>query len=431
MADLITTATDIVIGWNNVYLQSIRVTGGSPCPIARIGAMVHGAIYDAVNSIQTTHQPYLISIPAPSTASLEASATYGAYQILVTVYADNPNFNSTLKPLFDENLAIALALIADNGMSSAADIEDGRKIGLAAASAMIAKRANDGSENQSPYTPGSQPGDWRPNPPSIAVSPNWTKVVPFTAKSGSQFRPSRTGGYPTKLALLKSAEYAAQFNEVKRLGSATSVDRTTEETEIAFFWANDLDGTYKPPGQLYRLTQIVSAQRKLSLVQNARLFALVALAMGDAAIVAWDAKYSTDLDLWRPDTAIRLANTDGNPNTVQDPVWEPLSVNPTTDVHFTPPFPAYISGHATFGAAQGGIMRHYFGTDNITFTLDTEDPSVPTVKRTFNSFTLAALENARSRIYLGVHYQWDADNGFLSGSRLADYIFANFLKPVV
>jgi PAP2 superfamily len=165
-------------------------------------------------------------------------------------------------------------------------------------------------------------------------------------------------------------------------------------------------------------------------VENARLFALVAIAMGDAGIVAWDAKFAPNyINLWRPESAVQLADTDGNLVTREDRNWQPLSVNPANGEHFTPPFPAYVSGHATFGAAQAGIMRHYFGTDNVTFELDTDDPSVPYVKRRFNSFSSAALENGRSRVYLGVHYQWDADNGYDSGTKLADYVFANFLKP--
>jgi hypothetical protein len=153
------------------------------------------------------------------------------------------------------------------------------------------------------------------------------------------------------------------------------------------------------------------------------------LALGDAGIVAWDAKYSTDLDLWRPETAIHLADMDGNPATDQDAAWEPLSVD-RNGKHFTPPFPAYVSGHATFGATHAGIMRNFFGTDNVTFKLETEDPSAVNVKRAFNSFSSAALENGRSRIYLGVHYQWDADAGYISGTQLADYVSTNYLQAL-
>lgn len=227
------------------------------------------------------------------------------------------------------------------------------------------------------------------------------------------------------------------MKDLGRFDATTTGDRTLEQEQIAFFWANDVDTTYKPPGQLFDITRIVSELRSLDVVENARLFALVALAMGDAAIVAWDAKYSTDLDLWRPQTAIQLANTATNPNTSPDSAWAPLSVRTKNGApfRFSPGFPAYVSGHATFGAAHAAIMRRYFGTDNVTFTAQTEDPSAKdasgnSLERTFNSFTAAALENGRSRIYLGVHFQWDADHGFLSGNALGDYVFANRLTPL-
>ena len=412
--------TDVIIKWNNIYLEAIRKNGGSPCPIARVGAMMHAAMYDAVNSIERTHQPYLISIPTPVETSSEAAAVYAAHQVLINTYPAQ-------KMIFDDALKASLAQIATRVKQE--EIQNGRILGQAVANAIIARRTKDGSENNDSYIPGSNPGDWRPTGSGDAASPNWPKVRPFTMNNGSQFRPTRPAGYATKSEMLRSPEYAAQFNEVKRLGSANSSDRTPEQTEIAFFWANDVDGTYKPPGQLFVMTQIVSELRQLSLAENARLFALVALALGDAAIVAWDAKYSTDLDLWRPETAIRKADTDSNPATMKDENWEPLSIN-RAGIRFSPPFPAYISGHATFGATHAGIMRNFFGTDNVTFELTTEDPNASNVKRTFNSFSAAALENGRSRVYLGVHYQWDADAAYVVGTKLADYVFANFLRPV-
>lgn len=196
--------------------------------------------------------------------------------------------------------------------------------------------------------------------------------------SGAQFRPPRPGGYLSKTQMLRSGEYAAQSNEVKQLGKSDSKARTKEQEEIALFWANDLDGTYKPPGQLFEITKTVSAHRgwtsSITPGYYARLFALVALAMGNAAIVAWDAKYSTDLDLWRPETAIQLADTDGNKATSKTADWQPLSRD-TSKVRFSPPFPAYVSGHATFGAAHAAVMRLYFGTDNVTFTATTRRPT--------------------------------------------------------
>jgi membrane-associated phospholipid phosphatase len=416
--------SDAVTHWNDVLLDVVRQVGGPPGPISRGGAMMHGAVYDAVNSIVPTHEPYLIQVPAPPSASIEAASAYAAHDTLAAAF-----------PSTTVNLAKALS-DALNGIPStttAAEIAAGKAVGKATALAMVQRRTGDGADVTPPYAAGSHPGDWRPTDPAHgAASPNWPSVTPFSLSSGSQFRPPRPGGYQSKTEMLASAEYAAQLNEVKALGRVNSTTRTAEQTRIAFFWANDADGTYKPPGQLFEITKIVSDLKGLDVVENARLFALVALAMADAAIVAWDAKYATDLDLWRPVTAIRLANTDGNSATSADTSWEPLATDPSTGQHLTPPFPAYVSGHATFASAHAGVMRLFFGTDNVTFTATTEDPNpqAHNLTRTFNSFTEAARENARSRIYLGVHYQWDGDHGFLSGLALAEHLFTTRLRPL-
>jgi hypothetical protein len=413
--------SDAVTHWNDVLLDVIRDVGGSPCPIARGGAMMHAAIYDAVNSIVDTHEPYLVKVPASPIASLEAAIAYAAHDTLAAAFP-----STTLNLAQERDDAIAAVT------SGTASIAAGKAVGRSAAAAMVQAREDDGADDQPPYVSGTALGDWRPTEPgTAAVSPQWPKVKPFTMVSGSQFRPPRPGGYRSKREMLRSAEYAAQVQEVKSLGQDSSGTRTPEQTKIAFFWANDLDGTYKPPGQLFELTKIVSELRGLDVVENARLLALVALAMGDAAVVAWDAKYSRDLDLWRPATAIQQAQNDDNPDTIADPTWAPLSQK-TDGTHFTPPFPAYVSGHATFGAAHAAIMRQYFGTDNISFVATTEDPNpvVRGVKRAFNSFTEAARENARSRIYLGVHFQWDGDHGFHAGNALGEYVSATQLLPL-
>jgi len=410
---------DAVTHWNDVLLEVIRDVGGSPCPIARGGAMMHGAIYDAVNSIVDTHEPYLVKVNANPIASLEAAIAYAAHDTLAAAF---PSTTVDLAQTRDDAIAAVT--------SGAASIAAGKAVGLDAAAAMIQAREDDGADDNTPYVNGTGLGDWRPTEPgAAAASPNWPKVKPFCMTSGTQFRSPRSGGYRSKNQMLRSAEYAFQVEEVKSLGKDNSVTRTPEQTKIAFFWANDLDDTYKPPGQLFELTKIVSEQRGLDVVENARLFALVALTLGDAAVVAWDAKYSRDLDLWRPESAIQQADADPNPDTVGDLNWKPLSQR-TDGTRFTPSFPAYVSGHATFGAAHAGIMRRFFGTDNVRFVATTEDPH-PTVQgetRTFNSFTEAALENGRSRVYLGVHFQWDADNGFHAGNALAEFVFATRLQ---
>jgi hypothetical protein len=415
---------DAVTHWNDVLLRVIRdLRGvhGSVGPISRGGAMMHGAVYDAVNSIApSTHRPYLVSVPAAPRASVEAAIAHAAHDTLTAAF---PTTTLDLEAERDDAIA---------ALPPAADVAGGKAVGKAAARAMIAARAGDGADDDALYASGSQTGDWRPTNSGPALTPNWPSVKPFGIPAGNSFRPPRPGGYASKVEMLKSPEYAAQLNEVKRLGKSDSTKRTAEQTEIAFFWANDVDGTYKL-GQLFDITRIVSDQKHLDLTGNARLFALVAVALADAAIVAWDSKYETSLDLWRPETAIRLAATDGNPATQPDTTWEPLCFTPALKAHFTPPTPAYASGHAAFAAAHAGIMRRFFGTDNVTFTAGTEDPNLPQtpkVKRSFNSFTEAALENGRSRVYLGVHFPWDSDHGFLSGNALAEHVYDHVLRPI-
>jgi len=416
---------DHVLFWNDVLLRTYRQAGGPPTTLSRAGAMMHGAIYDAVTSFSCEEnerqglgcdsEPYLVRVDIPNGVNLfhVTMIDYAAVSVLRSVF---PQFN------FDADLTAA-----QEGRTPSPGQTESIRVGNATAQAMLNARANDGSANNTPYTPGTNPGDWRPTGSGNAASPNWGLVRPFALTSGSQVRPPLPGGFASTAQLLASPLYAAQVNEVKQLGRETGSTRTAEQTRIAWFWANDLDGTYKPPGQHYAHTQIVAKQRQLTEFQNARLFALVALSMADAGIASWDAKYQTAVDLWRPETAIRLADTDNNSATTAEPGWEPLSAT-AAGVNFSPPFPAYVSGHATFGAAWAGAMRHYFGTDNITFTATTEDPHAIGVTRTFTTFSAAATEDARSRIYLGVHYQFDADQGMATGTRVADHVAANYLK---
>jgi len=411
------TAADVVVDWNNVLLDTIRATGGPPCPISRTQALVHAAIYDAVNSIDRKHEPYLGFIPAPVGASANAAAAAAAHRVLTTLFPARA-------AIYDAALAASLADVPDGANETA-----GVTLGRAAADALLDERADDGTQENPTYVSGNNPGDWRPTFPDFTsqpFSPFWGYTTPWTLFEGDQFRPVGPLGIRKMSTLLQSRGYADQVNEVKAIGSRNSTVRTAEQTRIAFFWANDVNGTYKPPGHLNVITQVVSHDRGLSMIENARLFALINLAMGDAAVVAWDAKYDTNIDLWRPISAIRLADTDGNARTVADPNWEPL--NP-----FTPPFPAYVSGHATFGAVHAAVMAGYFGTDKMTFTITSEDPFYAGLgggSRTFKKFSDAAWENAISRLYLGVHFRFDATDGNRAGTELGKYVVRNYLRPI-
>jgi hypothetical protein len=410
---------DHVLYWNDVLLRTYRQVGGAPTTLTRSGAIMHTAIYDAANSVmcsraavQCLGQSYVVKLAQGG--DLATAMDYAAYRTLAALY---PAIS------FDADLATA-----QSDIPASPDRDTGASTGTQVAQAVLQARANDGSGDTTPYVPGTVPGAWRPTGSGAAATPNWGKLKPFALTGSTQFRPPLPGGFTSYPTLLASSQYAAQVNEVKRLGSATSTDRTADQTQIAWFWANDLDGTYKPPGQHFAHTQIVAKQRGLSTLANAKLFAQVALALADAAITAWDAKYDTDIDLWRPETAVQLADTDNNAATTADPNWRPLSAD-RNGVNFSPPFPAYISGHATLAGAWATVMRNWFGTDNITFTATTEDPHAVGVTRTFTSFSAAAVEDARSRIYLGVHYQWDADFGNSSGTSVANHVSANYLGP--
>ncbi|MDH6576221.1 vanadium-dependent haloperoxidase [Kitasatospora sp. MAP5-34] len=433
---------DHVLEWNDVLLQAYQNAcnaDGAPGPLARAGAMVHAAIWDAANSVAGGSNPaygfYLGRTAAPAGASLEAAIDYAAHDTLVNAFPAQ-------QALFGRELQTELGYLPST--VTAQQQADGASVGQQVAQAMIAARSGDTPAFNPAYTNGTVDGAWRPTDTSwVAATPAWGTLKPFTLTSGTQFRPPLPAGYSSYATLLASPEYAAQVQEVERVGSALAgpADRSADQTQSAFFWANDQSpicdqndtvitpGTYKPPGQLFETTQIVSKKENLDEFANARLFALVGLSMADASITAWDAKYDTAIQLWRPVTAIQLANPAESPGLVADPTWYPLSTNSKGD-HFTPPFPSYVSGHATFAGAWAGVMRDYFG-DNVGFTATTQDSHAAGVTRNFSSFTAAATEDGFSRLYLGVHYRWDTEQGLAAGFSVGDFAYQNALKPTI
>src|SRR5262249_4418289 len=325
-------------------------------------AIAHVAIYDAVNGIARTHEPYLVPSAVATSASRVAAATAAAHQALLSLF---PNHIAT----FDTLHAAILA-----GIPNGPQKTNGITWGEFVASQILAARANDGSTAIVQPPGGSGVGVWIPTPPSFLPSllPQWGFVAPFAMRSSSQFRPP---GPPA----LDSQEYTADYEEVKQLGAAVGSTRTEEQTEIALFWA-DGAGTETPPGHWNSIAQEVSAALGNSVEEKARLFALLNLAMADAAICGWDAKYR--YDFWRPVTAIREADQDGNPATDPDPNWSSLIV--------TPPFPDYVSGHATFSGAAATVLALFYGTDEVAFT--SRSDFLPGAVRSFSSFSQAAEE---------------------------------------
>jgi hypothetical protein len=423
------TLNDEILRWT-FYLQDVlRQTSGGPTVMAKNAAMMYLAAYDAVNSITPVGQPYrrqftdgprCNAMPATQRQQcLDAAVTWASATVLERTFPNQASFVQNARSTEDGRIGTGLA------------VDLGRAIGGQSANELLNVRANDNAQNSTAYTFDNVPGAWRLTGANCTapITPNWPLVQPFAISSGSAVRPPRPGGFATYAALLSSSLYAQQVNEVQSLGRFNSTARTAAQTQIAFFWANDVAGTYHPPGQHFDHTRIVSQQRGLTLQQNARLFGLVAAAMADAGLTAWDSKYQTGIDLWRPVTAIQQAATDNNAATNPDPAWEPLSVLPNGQ-RFTPCFPAYTSGHATFAGAWAAVMRLFFGTDNIAFTGTTDDPNATGVTRQFPSFTAAAIEDARSRIFLGVHYQFDADFGRSSGNAVGEFVVNNVLRPL-
>lgn len=410
---------DVITDWNTVWLETIRVTGGPPCPIARAGAILHVAMYDAVNCIEGTHEPYFMLEDAPAGTSKEAAAATAAHHVLSTLYTD-----PSLHAMFDAQLQAHLDAVADGPAQDA-----GIALGMSCANGIMGLRSDDGSSVMMPYNAGHKAGDWIPTPADFTLpfNPDWPGVEPWTMLNAQQFRPVGPAGYTNMKALLRSPEYTAAFNEVKSLGELDSAERTEEQTIIARFWANDRNGTYKPPGHLNVITQVLAAEMGNMLSENARLFALLNMAMADAGVVAWDCKYATPIDLWRPITGIRKANKDRNKDTDADPQWEPLSNDPAVN-GFTPPFPAWVSGHATFAATHAAVLREFYGTDEITFTIKSDD--LPGVERTYHSLDAIAHENGISRVYLGVHWRMDYEDGYTAGTELGEWTVQNFLRPV-
>jgi hypothetical protein len=391
-------AADMVLQWNEILLDAVRTDRTAPPIASRAMAIVHAAIYDAVNAIDRTHEVFAVDVLASPTASREAAVAAAAHATLSSLFpAQAADFETFLEA--------SLATVPDGPAEDA-----GVALGVDCATQMLALRLGDGWDATVPYTPGTDPGDWQPTPAGFAPAllPQWGQVTPFAMLSGSQFSPD-------EIPALTSAEYAAAFAEVKELGELDSATRTDDQRNIALFWANGA-GTATPSGHLNMIAHVVAEAEGNTLSENARLFAALNVAMADAAIMAWDAKFGTDF--WRPVTAIRAADTDGNPDTVADSEWTPLIS--------TPPFPTYVSGHSSFSGAAAAVLQAFFGRDDIAFTLASENPAVP--DRSFTSFSHAAEESALSRLYGGIHWNFDNNDGLTAGLAVGQFVADNFFE---
>jgi PAP2 superfamily len=382
---------DGVTDWNAAALNAIRDGHTAPPIASRSLAILHVSIYDAVNGIARTHEFYLVPSAAPSSASREAAASAAAHKALVNLFpAGASGFNALH--------AAILATIPD-GPQKVAGVVWGEFV----ANQILAARANDGSDAILPPPGGSGPGVWVPTPPAYlpCLLPQWAFVRPFAMSSSSQFRPP---GPPS----LDSAQYAANYNEVKKVGAAIGSTRTEEQTQIALFWA-DGAGTETPPGHWNSIAQTIADAQGNTLEQNARLFALLNIAMADAAICAWDAKYT--FHVWRPVTAINVTEPGLN--------WASFIV--------TPPFPDYASGHSTFSGAAATVLELFYGTDDLPFT--TGSDFLPGVYRSFETCGAAAGEAADSRLYGGIHFRSANQDGLQAGINIGELTGTHYLQP--
>lgn len=391
---------DVVLDWNEVTLDAIRVDRTAPPRSARALAVVQVAVYDAVVGILGGFAPYHAQGPAPAGASPEAAAVAAAHHALSSLF---PAQAAT----FDAARTASLAAIPD-GPAKDAGIAWGTQV----ADAILALRAGDGAGAVLLYESLVGAGWWNPTPPAFAAAllPQWPDVTPWAITSPAQFL-AEPPPAPN------SAEYTAAFREVRRFGESDSAFRSAEQTAIALFWA-DGPGTATPPGHWFEIAQDVSHQRGLSLLANARLLALLGIAVADAAIVSWENKYH--YGVWRPIAGIRSADQDGNPATEAAPGWTPLIP--------TPPFPAFTSGHSTFSSASARVLALFFDTDQIAFTTGSDDR--PGETRSFASFSESAAEAGQSRVYGGIHWQFDNTAGLATGRALGEHVFFNALTPL-
>lgn len=443
----------IVRRWNNITLNANAADHGAaivehpgPLRTARAFAMVHIAIADAVHAIIGGHSSYTRIGQAPRGTSMTAAVAQAAHDTLAALYtSQQADFGTYLQEDLDK-------------LPHSRAKSDGITLGKRAAAAILQRRADDGAAHAEPlygegYIPEAGPGKWHPDPVTgaqVALGASWSRLVkPFVLRSAAQFPTPR---YPA----LNSAAFAAAFNEVKNVGGCgnthadpaaacatalggtpTATARSAEQTIIGIYWGYDgTPGLGTPPRLYNQIAVTIADLMRTDDIHLARLLALINVAMADAGLTAWETKYRYDFA--RPVTAIREAAAYGNPGIQADPAWTPLGAPASNKIgpNFTPPFPAYTSGHATFGAALFQTLRKFYRTDRIAFTfvsdeyngITTDHTGVarPRLPRSYRSLSEAEEENGQSRMYLGIHWAFDKTAGIAQGRRVADFVFDNY-----
>jgi hypothetical protein len=386
---------DVVTDWNLTTVQTVVAAGLNPQRQTRVVAMVHAAVHDAVNSVAPHYEPYAVKVSPSGEASIEAATVQAAYGVLIRLL---PTQAATLDAARSATLSTIPAGPAR---------EEGLRVGEAVAGRIVALRSTDGSDVDGTYTFGSGPGEYQRTPPAFAnpAVPAFGSVKPFVLKRGDQFRAE---GPPC----LDSDEWAEDFNETRRLGRVDSVDRTEEQTRIALC---DAEGSLP---MWNRVARSVTAQKQTGLVENARIFALLNLAMVDATIACWDSKYT--YRFWRPVTAIPMADTDGNDATEADPTWTPLRA--------TPLHPEYPSAHSCLSTAAAKVLTSLFGK-HTAFSMSTSTCPAGVV-RSYDNFQDLADEVGDSRIYIGFHFRSAIRDGAHIGRQVGHWTFHRSLRKL-